>query len=71
MNLSNFTEIGMFLIQHTARHERLDKLMGEDFKQYRANMSCGHDDCVYKNNLGKHDDCITHVDKSVSSSSVH
>lgn len=41
-------------VQHTARHERLDKLMGDDFKQYRANMSCGHDDCVYKNNLGKH-----------------
>lgn len=40
-------------VQHTARHERLDKLMGDDFKQYRANMSCGHDDCVYKNNLGK------------------
>ncbi|XP_055317113.1 uncharacterized protein LOC129576294 isoform X2 [Sitodiplosis mosellana] len=39
-------------VQHTARHERLDKLMGDDFKQYRANMSCGHDDCVYKNNLG-------------------
>lgn len=42
-------------VQHTARHERLDKLMGDDFKQYRANMSCGHDDCVYKNNLGKFD----------------
>lgn len=40
-------------VQHTARHERLDKLMGDDFKQYRANMSCGHEDCVYKNNLGK------------------
>lgn len=38
-------------VQHTARHERLDKLMGEDFKQYRANMHCGHDHCVYKNNL--------------------
>lgn len=41
-------------VQHTARHERLDKLMGDDFKQYRANMSCGHDGCVYKSNLGKH-----------------
>lgn len=40
-------------VQHTARHERLDKLMGDDFKQYRANMSCGHNDCVYKNSLGK------------------
>lgn len=40
-------------VQHTARHERLDKLMGEDFKQYRANMHCGYDNCVYKCNLGK------------------
>lgn len=44
-------------VQHTARHERLDKLMGDDFKQYRANMSCGHDDCVYKSNMGKFIDC--------------
>lgn len=40
-------------VQHTARHERLDKLMGEDFKQYRANMHCGHDNCTYKSNLGE------------------
>lgn len=36
-------------MQHTARHERLDKLMGEDFKQYRANMNCGIDSCEYRN----------------------
>lgn len=40
-------------VQHTARHERLDKLMGDDFKQYRANMRCGHDACVYSKNMGK------------------
>lgn len=40
-------------VQHTARHERLDKLMGDDFKQYRANMRCNHSDCVYNRNLGK------------------
>lgn len=40
-------------VQHTARHERLDKLMGDDFKQFRANMSCGYDDCVYKSNSGE------------------
>lgn len=40
-------------VQHTARHERLDKLMGDDFKQYRANMSCGHDDCIYKSSSGE------------------
>lgn len=42
-------------VQHTARHERLDKLMGDDFKQYRANMQCGYDHCVYKNNLGSYE----------------
>lgn len=40
-------------VQHTARHERLDKLMGDDFKQYRANMRCGHVDCAYNKNIGK------------------
>ena len=40
-------------VQHTARHERLDKLMGDDFKQYRANMRCGYDECVYNKNMGK------------------
>lgn len=40
-------------VQHTARHERLDKLMGEDFKQYRANMRCGYDECAYNKNMGK------------------
>lgn len=40
-------------VQHTARHERLDKLMGDDFKQYRANMRCGYDECAYNKNMGK------------------
>lgn len=40
-------------VQHTARHERLDKLMGDDFKQFRANMRCGYDECVYNRNMGK------------------
>lgn len=34
-------------VQHTARHERLDKLMGNDFKQFRSNMNCGYEDCEY------------------------
>ncbi|XP_017954895.2 uncharacterized protein LOC108650287 [Drosophila navojoa] len=34
-------------VQHTARHERMDSLMGEDFRQYRANMRCGVPDCCY------------------------
>ena len=34
-------------VQHTARHERLDKLMGEDFKQYRSNMNCGYEGCEH------------------------
>jgi hypothetical protein len=41
-------------VQHTARHERLDKLMGDDFKQYRANMHCGHNNCAYNKNIGPH-----------------
>uniref|UniRef100_A0A1B0CKL1 C2H2-type domain-containing protein n=1 Tax=Lutzomyia longipalpis TaxID=7200 RepID=A0A1B0CKL1_LUTLO len=39
-------------VQHTARHERLDKLMGDDFKQYRANMKCGYDNCAYSKATG-------------------
>lgn len=38
-------------VQHTARHERLDKLMGDDFKQFRANMHCGFSNCAYNKNL--------------------
>lgn len=40
-------------VQHTARHERLDTLMGGDFQQYRANVACGRIDCAYTANLGK------------------
>ena len=40
-------------VQHTARHERLDTLMGGDFKQYRANISCGRSNCSYVPNTGK------------------
>lgn len=39
-------------VQHTARHERLDTLMGGDFQQYRANVSCGRPDCSYTPTLG-------------------
>lgn len=39
-------------VQHTARHERLDTLMGGDFQQYRANVACGRNDCAYTTNLG-------------------
>lgn len=41
-------------VQHTARHERLDKLMGDDFRQFRANMHCGYDHCAYNKNIGPH-----------------
>ncbi|KAH9412465.1 Zinc finger protein castor 1 [Dermatophagoides pteronyssinus] len=34
-------------VQHTARHERLDTLMGGDFQQFRATIDCGHSDCPY------------------------
>ncbi|XP_035208534.1 zinc finger protein castor homolog 1-like isoform X2 [Stegodyphus dumicola] len=39
-------------VQHTARHERLDTLMGGDFQQYRSTVNCGRPDCVYLNTLG-------------------
>ncbi|GBL74056.1 Transcription factor castor [Araneus ventricosus] len=39
-------------VQHTARHERLDTLMGGDFQQYRANVNCGRPECMYANTLG-------------------
>lgn len=41
-------------VQHTARHERLDKLMGDDFRQFRANMHCGYENCAYNKNIGPH-----------------
>ncbi|KAH9376904.1 hypothetical protein HPB48_002781 [Haemaphysalis longicornis] len=34
-------------VQHTARHERLDTLMGGDFRQFRANVHCGRVDCPH------------------------
>ncbi|CAG0881105.1 unnamed protein product [Cyprideis torosa] len=34
-------------VQHTARHERLDTLMGGDFAQYRAHMPCKRAECPY------------------------
>ena len=39
-------------LQHTARHERLDTLMGGDFQQYRANVACGRAGCLYTASLG-------------------
>ena len=43
-------------VQHTARHERLDTLMGGDFQQFRSNVACGRPECVYTTTLGK---CVT------------
>ena len=40
-------------VQHTARHDRLDTLMGGDFQQYRSNVSCGRSDCVYSSVVSK------------------
>ncbi|XP_076365367.1 zinc finger protein castor homolog 1-like isoform X3 [Tachypleus tridentatus] len=39
-------------VQHTARHERLDTLMGGDFNQYRATVNCGRPRCIYMNSTG-------------------
>lgn len=35
------------IIQHRVRHERIDQLMGEDFQQFRATVSCSHPNCVF------------------------
>nr|CAH7728455.1 unnamed protein product [Callosobruchus chinensis] len=47
-------------VQHTARHERLDTLMGGDFQQYRANVACGRSDCAYTANLGSTQNKASH-----------
>ncbi|XP_017081266.1 zinc finger protein castor homolog 1 [Drosophila eugracilis] len=39
-------------VQHTARHERMDTLMGDDFRQFRANMQCGVASCAYAASAG-------------------
>ncbi|KAH8301138.1 hypothetical protein KR018_003511 [Drosophila ironensis] len=40
-------------VQHTARHERMDTLMGDDFQQFRANMQCGVASCSYAAAAGR------------------
>ncbi|XP_037077835.1 zinc finger protein castor homolog 1-like [Pollicipes pollicipes] len=47
-------------VQHTARHERLDTLMGGDFVQYRANIPCGRDACIYTNTLDQRQNKASH-----------
>ncbi|XP_012553245.3 uncharacterized protein LOC101735730 isoform X2 [Bombyx mori] len=39
-------------VQHTARHERLDTLMGGDFQQYRANVYCQRPECPHASTFG-------------------
>ncbi|CAH1643926.1 unnamed protein product [Spodoptera littoralis] len=39
-------------VQHTARHERLDTLMGGDFQQYRANVYCKRPECPHASTFG-------------------
>ncbi|XP_069193805.1 zinc finger protein castor homolog 1 isoform X8 [Procambarus clarkii] len=47
-------------VQHTARHERLDTLMGGDFNQFRSNVSCGRPDCVYASMIGQQQNKASH-----------
>ncbi|KAF5280739.1 hypothetical protein FQA39_LY18022 [Lamprigera yunnana] len=47
-------------VQHTARHERLDTLMGGDFQQYRANVACGRPECAYTSTLGSTQNKASH-----------
>nr|XP_021187051.2 uncharacterized protein LOC110373911 isoform X2 [Helicoverpa armigera] len=41
-------------VQHTARHERLDTLMGGDFQQYRANVYCKRPECPHASTFGNY-----------------
>ncbi|KAI1301624.1 Transcription factor castor [Halotydeus destructor] len=34
-------------VQHTARHQRLDTLMGGDFEQFRSSVNCGRPECAH------------------------
>ncbi|EDV39348.1 uncharacterized protein Dana_GF25271 [Drosophila ananassae] len=43
-------------VQHTARHDRMDTLMGDDFRQFRANMQCGVASCSYAASTGRSSD---------------
>ncbi|RXG51755.1 Transcription factor castor, partial [Armadillidium vulgare] len=47
-------------VQHTARHERLDTLMGGDFHQYRSNVPCGRSECVYSSMIGQQQNKASH-----------
>ncbi|XP_042237575.1 zinc finger protein castor homolog 1-like isoform X2 [Homarus americanus] len=47
-------------VQHTARHERLDTLMGGDFNQFRSNVACGRPDCVYASMIGQQQNKASH-----------
>lgn len=54
-----FTHFFPLEFKHTARHERLDTLMGGDFQQYRANVGCGRSGCLYTASLGiKRFECL-------------
>ncbi|KAK6177137.1 hypothetical protein SNE40_015302 [Patella caerulea] len=35
------------LIQHTVRHERIDKIMGDEFRQFRASVHCTKNNCEF------------------------
>ncbi|KAJ6215290.1 hypothetical protein RDWZM_010646 [Blomia tropicalis] len=40
------------IVQHTARHERLDSLMGGDFQQFRSSVSCMQSECPFGSTVG-------------------
>lgn len=59
-------------VQHTARHERMDTLMGDDFRQYRANMRCAVLDCCYATPTPGENLCLsTTASDTESDSFVH
>lgn len=37
------------VIQHSQRHERIDGITGNEFRQFRGNVDCQYEDCEYAN----------------------
>ncbi|XP_064610900.1 zinc finger protein castor homolog 1-like isoform X2 [Liolophura sinensis] len=45
------------VIQHSQRHERIDGITGNEFRQFRGNVDCQYEDCEY-GNRSSHFHCL-------------
>lgn len=57
------------IIQHRIRHERLDALMGGEFQQYRASVTCERADCEF-DEKASHFHCLKCLYSCADSSKV-